>query len=102
MIANICFQKKLPKMQKTNEDEGWRWGSMLTGPFLFCTEFTSQPQALPQRADRQTRVGEAEVGDGVQRVPGVGGRLHEHAGEGIKQNTSWTSVGQSVRKNVDG
>ena len=95
MIQYLCFQKKLHNMHKRMRMNGWRWGSMLTGPFPFCTEFTSQPQALPQRADRQTRDGEAEVGDGVQRVPGVGGRLHEHAGEGIKQNTCWTSVAQS-------
>lgn len=44
-------------------------------------EFTSEPQALPQWPDRETRNGEAEVGNGVQGLPGVSGWLHEHAGE---------------------
>lgn len=47
----------------------------------FSLEFTSEPKALPQRPDRQTRDGEAEVGNGVQGLPGVSGWLHEHAGE---------------------
>lgn len=44
-------------------------------------EFTSEPEAFPQRPDRQARDGEAEVGNGVQGLPGVSGWLHEHAGE---------------------
>lgn len=51
--------------------------------FALCIslEFTSEPEALPQRPDRQTSNGEAEVGNGIQGLLGVGGRLHEHAGE---------------------
>lgn len=50
---------------------------------LVSPEFTSEPEALPQRPDRQACDGEAEVGHGVQGLPGVCGRIHEHAGESI-------------------
>lgn len=43
-------------------------------------EFTSEPKAVPERPDREARDGEAEVGNGVQGLPGVRRRLHEHAG----------------------
>lgn len=43
-------------------------------------EFTTESQTVPERPDWKTRDGEAEVGDGVQGLPGVSGRLHEHAG----------------------
>lgn len=49
-------------------------------------EFTSEPEALPQRPDRQTSNGEAEVGNGIQGLLGVGGWLHEHAGEKDSQS----------------
>lgn len=52
-----------------------------TPALCISLEFTSEPKALPQWPDRQTRDGEAEVGNGVQGLPGVGGWLHEHAGE---------------------
>lgn len=50
-------------------------------PHLFSTEFTSEPEALPERPDRKTSDGEAEVGYGVQGLPGVCGWVHEYAGE---------------------
>lgn len=48
---------------------------------LLCAEFASEPQTIPQWPDRQTSDGETKVGDGVQRLPGVCGRVYEHAGE---------------------
>lgn len=50
-------------------------------PHLFSTEFTSEPEAIPERPDRKTSDGEAEVGYGVQGLPGVCGWVHEYAGE---------------------
>jgi len=47
----------------------------------FSAEFAVKPQALSERSHRKACDGEAEVGDGVQGVSGVGGRLHEHAGK---------------------
>lgn len=47
----------------------------------FSAEFAVEPQALSERSHRKACDGEAEVGDGVQGLPGVGGRLHEHAGK---------------------
>lgn len=49
--------------------------------FCLSAEFTSEPEALPERPDGQTSDGEAEVGNGVQGLPGVSRWLHEHAGE---------------------
>lgn len=53
----------------------------LTLNFDLFAEFAVEPQALSERSHRKACDGEAEVGDGVQGVPGVGGRLHEHAGK---------------------
>lgn len=47
---------------------------------LFSAEFATEPKALSERSNGKACDGEAEVGYGVQRLPGVGGRLHEHAG----------------------
>lgn len=55
--------------------------SSYTCALCISLEFTSEPEALPQRPDRQTSNGEAEVGNGIQGLLGVGGWLHEHAGE---------------------
>lgn len=58
---------------------------VLTIRFTTCplssVEFTVEPEAIPERPHRQTGDGEAEVGDGVQGLPGVRGRVHEYAGE---------------------
>lgn len=59
-----------------------------------CLEFTSEPETLPERPDRQAGDGEAEVGDGVQGLPSVCGQLHEHAGEGAHLDTgAFSNVG---------
>lgn len=63
--------------------------SSYTLALCISLEFTSEPEALPQRPDRQTSDGEAEVGNGVQGLLGVGGWLHEHAGE---KDTKWLVV----------
>lgn len=47
---------------------------------LFSAEFAAEPQALSERSHGKACDGEAEVGHGVQGLPGVRGRLHEHAG----------------------
>merc|ERR1712168_1062156 len=38
-----------------------------------------EPETVSERAHRQTRDGQAQVGHGVQGLSGVGGRLHEPA-----------------------
>lgn len=52
-------------------------------PGLLSPEFTPEPEAFPERPDGQAGDGEAEVGHGVQGLPGVCGRVHEHAGESV-------------------
>ena len=47
---------------------------------FFSAEFTSEPEAIPERPHRQTSDGETEVGNGVQRLPGVCRWVHEYAG----------------------
>ena len=42
--------------------------------------YAHKPQALPQRADGETGDHQIEMGDGVQRLPGLYGQLHEHTG----------------------
>lgn len=56
---------------------------MHINPFIhsFLPEFTVEPQTIPEWPDRQTSDGETKVGNGVQGLPGVCGRLHEHAGK---------------------
>lgn len=44
-------------------------------------EFTSEPKTISERPDWKASDGEAEVGYGVQRLPGVCRRVHEHAGK---------------------
>ena len=39
----------------------------------------SEPKAVPERANGKSRDGQAEVGNGVQGLPGIGRQLHEHA-----------------------
>lgn len=47
---------------------------------IFFAEFTSEPKTIPEWPDRQTSDGEAKVGYGVQGLPGLCRRVHEHAG----------------------
>lgn len=63
----------------------------VTPPLCISLEFTSEPEALPQRPDRQASNGEAEVGNGIQGLFGVGGWLHEHAGEKDSQSLYYGS-----------
>lgn len=60
--------------------------NVMSNFFCMSTEFTAEPKAVPERPHRQTSDGETEVGNGVQGLPGVCGRLHEHAG---KFETLW-------------
>lgn len=71
-----------------------------TPTLCISLEFTSEPEALPQRPDRQTSDGEAEVGNGVQGLPGVGGWLHEHAGEKDRKRLRFFHLGLCSLKNV--
>lgn len=48
--------------------------------FLSFSEFTTESEAFPERSDGEAGDGEAEMGDGVQGLPGICGRIHEHAG----------------------
>ena len=48
---------------------------------FFCSEFTAEPKAFPERPDRKAGDGKTEVGYGVQGLPGICGWIHEHAGE---------------------
>lgn len=50
----------------------------------FPPEFATESEAFPERSDGETGDGEAEMGDGVQGLPGICGRIHEHAGTVMK------------------
>ena len=47
---------------------------------LSCDVRASEPKALLERAHREAGDGQAQMGTGVQRIPGVHGRIHEFAG----------------------
>lgn len=54
--------------------------SLCTQYDYFFPEFATESEAFPEWSDRETGDGEAEMGDGVQGLLGICGRIHEHAG----------------------